>query len=154
MGFTVSNGEEEFSCDKLIVACGGLAGTKLGGSMSGYKLLGKLGHKSTRLRPSLVQLKSSWSGLASLKGVRTNCNIKIYRDDELYAESTGELQFTDYGISGPVVFEVSRDVCQGAGKWSARLDVLPCVTAEELKERAGARDFESAFISIVKEGEV
>ena len=55
-GFTVSNGEQNYFCDKLIVACGGLAGTKLGGTMAGYKLLGKLGHKSTRLRPALVQI--------------------------------------------------------------------------------------------------
>ena len=137
-GFSVSNGEETVRCDKLIVACGGLAGTKLGGSMSGYKLLGKLGHKSTRLRPSLVQLKSEWGGLASLKGVRANANVKIYNGDKLHAESTGELQFTDYGLSGPVIFEVSRDACQGAGKWVAVLDLLPhCDDLEkELHRRA------------------
>ena len=137
-GFSVSNGEETVRCDKLIVACGGLAGTKLGGSMSGYKLLGKLGHKSTRLRPSLVQLKSEWGGLASLKGVRANANVKIYNGDKLHAESTGELQFTDYGLSGPVIFEVSRDACQGAGKWVAVLDLLPhCADLEkELHRRA------------------
>ena len=131
-GFAVSNGEETVICNKLIIACGGLAGTKLGGSMSGYKLLGKLGHKSTRLRPSLVQLKSDWGGLASLKGVRANCNVKIYHNDDLHAESTGELQFTDYGLSGPVIFEVSRDTCQGTGKWIAKLDLLPHCTEEML----------------------
>lgn len=132
-GFAVSGGDETIFCNKLIVACGGLAGTKLGGSMSGYKLLGKLGHKSTRLRPSLVQLKSAWGGLASLKGVRANCNVKIYKDDTLHRESVGEIQFTDYGLSGPVIFEVSRDACQGAGKWTAILDMLPHCTSEQLK---------------------
>ena len=137
-GFSVSNGEETICCDKLIIACGGLAGTKLGGSMSGYKLLGKLGHKSTRLRPSLVQLKSDWGGLVSLKGVRANANVKIYNGDKLHAESTGELQFTDYGLSGPVIFEVSRDTCQGGGKWVAILDLLPHIDdlEEELHRRA------------------
>ena len=132
-GFAVESSEETVRCDKLIIACGGLAGTKLGGSMSGYKLLGKLGHKSTRLRPSLVQLKSGWGGLASLKGVRANCNVKIYHDNNLFAESTGEIQFTEYGLSGPVIFEISRDACQSAGKWVAKLDLLPAFTAEELK---------------------
>lgn len=138
-GFEISNGAETVFCDKLIVACGGLAGTKLGGSMSGYKLLNKMGHKSTRLRPCLVQLKSEWGGLTSLKGVRANANVKIYNDDKLYAESTGELQFTDYGLSGPVIFEVSRDVCQGAGRWVAVLDLLPHCDdlAEELYRRSG-----------------
>lgn len=131
--FLVENGEGSVLCDKLIIACGGLAGTKLGGSMSGYRLLGKLGHKSTRLRPSLVQLKCQWGGVAALKGVRANCHVQILRDGEVFNESTGELQFTDYGLSGPVIFEISRDVCYGGGSWIARLDLLPDSTVEELK---------------------
>lgn len=132
-GFVVANGDETVFCDKLIIACGGLAGTKLGGSMSGYKLLGKLGHKATRLRPSLVQLKSDWGGLASLRGIRANCHVQILCDQLLHAESTGELQFTDYGLSGPVTFEVSRDACQASGKWVAKLDLLPHCSAKELE---------------------
>ena len=131
-GFSVASGEQMIRCDKLIVACGGLAGTKLGGSMAGYKLLGKLGHKSTRLRPTLVQLKCGWGGVVSLKGVRTNCHVQILRDDALFSESTGELQFTEYGLSGPVIFEISRDVCHGSGNWSAKLDFFPECTEEEL----------------------
>ena len=123
--FSITNGEETVSCDKLIVACGGLAGTKLGGSLSGYQLLGKLGHKATRLRPALVQLKTDWNGIAALKGVRANCGAKILRNGEIFAQSSGEMQFTEYGISGPVVFEISRDVCQGAGQWTCQMDFLP-----------------------------
>ena len=138
-GFTVWANEQNIFCDKLIIACGGLAGTKLGGSMSGYKLLSKFGHKVTRLRPSLVQLKCAWSGVVSLKGIRTNCYVQIFKDEKVFAESTGELQFTDYGLSGPVIFEVSRDVCYGGGDWTARLDMLPEYTEDalfhELKRR-------------------
>ncbi len=123
--FFLSDGSEAIRCDKLIIACGGLAGTKLGGGMSGYKLLGKLGHKSTRLRPALVQLKSDWDGVVALKGVRANCHIVIQKDGKPFAQSTGEIQFTEQGISGPVVFEISRDVCYGSGKWSCSLDFLP-----------------------------
>ena len=123
--FSVTSGEETVCCDKLIVACGGLAGTKLGGSLSGYQLLGKLGHKATRLRPALVQLKTGWNGIAALKGVRANCSAQILRDGAVFAQSSGEMQFTEYGISGPVVFEISRDVCQGAGEWTCRMDFLP-----------------------------
>ena len=131
-GFLLETPEETFTCDKLIVACGGLAGTKLGGSMAGYKLLSKLGHHSTRLRPALVQLKSSWGGVVGLKGVRANCRAEILRNGEVFAVSTGELQFTEYGISGPVIFEISRDVCQGGGDWVCRLDFLPDVEEKEL----------------------
>ena len=130
--FRLEGGGEALDCDRLIIACGGLAGTKLGGTMSGYKLLRSLGHHCTRLRPALVQLKSSWGGVIGLKGVRANCHAAILRDGSLFSQSTGELQFTEYGLSGPVIFEVSRDVCQQKGNWSCRLDFLPGVPEEEL----------------------
>ena len=102
--------------------------------MSGYQLLGKLGHRSTRLRPALVQIKCGWGGVVGLKGVRANCHVKILRDEALFAQSTGELQFTEMGLSGPVIFEISRDVCFGKGDWKARLDFLPEMSQEELEE--------------------
>ena len=132
-GFALSDGEETVRCQKLIVACGGLAGTKLGGSMAGYKLLGKLGHKCSRLRPTLVQLKCDWSGVTALKGVRANCRAQIFHDGKLFAESSGELQFTEYGLSGPVIFEVSRDVCFAPGDWHCRLDFISQWSTEDLK---------------------
>ena len=121
-------------CDRLIIACGGLAGTKLGGTMSGYKLLRGFGHKCTKLRPTLVQLKSSWPGAASLKGVRANCHAWILHNGEVFAQSRGELQFTEYGLSGPVIFEISRDVCSDRGEWVCRLDLLPEIEENVLKQ--------------------
>ncbi len=131
-GFRVEGKEETVACDRLIIACGGLAGTRLGGTMSGYKFLRSLGHKCTRLRPTLVQLKSSWAGTAALKGVRANCHAAIYHNDCLHSQSTGELQFTEYGLSGPVMFEISRDACQGTGAWKCRLDFLPAMDGDTL----------------------
>lgn len=138
-GFTLSGREGDYFCNKVIVACGGLAGSKLGGTMSGYQLLGKLGHRSTRLRPALVQIKCGWGGVVGLKGVRANCHVKILRDDHVFAQSTGELQFTEMGLSGPVIFEISRDVCFGKGDWRARLDFLPEMSAGELEEMLAER---------------
>jgi len=132
-GFHLEGTGGSLSCDKLIVACGGLAGTKLGGTMSGYKLLRSLGHSCTKLRPTLVQLKSDWSGCASLKGVRANCRAEILHNGAVFTAGEGELQFTEYGISGPVIFEISRDVCREKGNWIGRLDLLPHVSAAELK---------------------
>ena len=131
-GFLVESKEETVLCDKLIVACGGLAGTKLGGTMSGYKILRMFGHKCTKLRPTLVQLKAGWHAGAALKGVRANCHAAIYRSGELHSESRGEIQFTEYGLSGPVIFEISRDVCQQKGEWICRLDLMPHVDEDTL----------------------
>ena len=138
-GFLVESKEEKFRCDKLIIACGGLAGSKLGGTMSGYKLLRSLGHRCTKLRPTLVQLKSDWRALPGLKGVRANCHAAIYHEERLHAQSTGELQFTEYGLSGPVIFEVSRDACQEKGSWCCRLDFLPHVDGETLADALQGR---------------
>ena len=124
-GFQISGNGQTINVDRLIIACGGLAGTKLGGSMSGYQLLRSMGHHCTRLRPTLVQLKTSWAGVAGLKGVRANCHAAIYHDGALHRESTGEIQFTEVGLSGPVMFEISRDACQGSGEWIGKLDFLP-----------------------------
>ncbi len=123
---------DDYFCNKLIIACGGLAGTKLGGSMSGYQLLRSMGHRVSKLRPALVQLKCGWSGVVSLKGVRANCHAQILHDGMMIAQSTGELQFTEYGLSGPVIFEISRDACQGRGEWLCKLDLLPEIGKEEL----------------------
>ena len=131
-GFCVESSEESVACDRLIVACGGLAGSKLGGSVSGYKLLQRFGHRCTKLRPSLVQLKSDWGGCAALKGVRANCYAQILHNGASFAQSTGELQFTEYGLSGPVIFEISRDVCHEKGTWDCRLDFLPDISTESL----------------------
>ena len=138
-GFSVATSTETVYCDKLIIACGGLAGTKLGGSMAGYKLLARFGHKATKLRPALVQLKTGWPGIAALKGVRANCHVQILRDGNLHNESTGEIQFTDYGISGPVIFETSRDACYGPGEWTAKLDFLPQMEQPQLLQMLAAR---------------
>ena len=91
------------------------------------------------LRPSLVQIKTAWGGIAALKGVRANCHVEIYKDGTLFNQSTGELQLTEMGISGPVVFEISRDVCYGSGEWTAKLDFLPEWTEEQLADEIEKR---------------
>ena len=138
-GFRVDSIEETVFCDRLIVACGGLAGTKLGGSMFGYRFLRNLGHSCTKLRPTLVQLKSGWSGCGALKGVRANCHAAIWHNENLHSESTGELQLTEHGLSGPVIFEISRDACQGGGEWYCRLDFLPDMEESSLRKELARR---------------
>ena len=133
-GFRLETAEESCLCDRLIVACGGLAGSKLGGGMSGYQILRSLGHQCTKLRPTLVQIKTDWPGVASLKGVRAECRGKIYRDDTLFSQGAGEIQFTEFGLSGPMMFELSRDVCREKGNWVCRLDLLPVLSEEELAQ--------------------
>lgn len=58
----------------------------------------------------------------------------MYRDEALFAESKGQVQFTQYGLSGPVIFEVSRDVGQGSGNWKCILDLLPEISEDDLRK--------------------
>ena len=153
-GFSLVTAEETYFCDRLIVACGGLAGSKLGGSLSGYQLLQKLGHHCTPLRPALVQIKSDWPQCASLKGVRANCWAEITRDGQLHSAGMGEIQFTEHGVSGPVIFEISRDVCREKGAWVCTLDLLPEMPAAVLmpmlqKKRETALPAEELFTGIL-----
>ena len=90
------------------MACGGAAGAKLGGVMDGYELLKPLGHKRTALHPALVQLITPPEYPRALKGVRADGRLRLLSGSETLAESEGELQFTENGLSGPAAFDVSR----------------------------------------------
>ena len=131
-GFRLKSADgQSWDCDALIVACGGAAGTKLGGGLSGYQLLRSLGHHCTKLSPSLVQLKSDPGVVQGLKGVRANAGLQLTVNGALLAASRGEVQFTDYGISGPAVFEISRAAALAEGA-VLQLDLLPGYSAADL----------------------
>ena len=114
-GYLVRYDEGEIFAHKLIVACGGAAGAKLGGVSDGYELLKPLGHKRTGLYPSLVQLVTDNEYPRALKGVRADCRLRLMSGEDELARSEGELQFTETGLSGPAAFDISRE-CAMAGK--------------------------------------
>ncbi len=122
---------QSWESEALIVACGGAAGSKLGGGLSGYQILRSLGHHCTKLFPALVQLKSDPELVQGLKGIRANAALRLMVNKALLAESWGEVQFTDYGISGPAVFEISRAAASAEGT-VLHLDLLPGYGADEL----------------------
>lgn len=129
--FFAASASETVVGDRAIVCAGGCAGGKLGGTELGYRLLASFGHTRTKLRPSLVQLRTDTTFVRALKGVRCQA---LLRANECRA--VGEIQFTDYGISGPVVFELSRQI----SPQTVTLDFLPQLTGDAvlalLKQRA------------------
>ena len=112
-GYTVLTDEGALEADRLIVACGGCAGAKLGGVKDGYELLKPLGHKRTNLYPALVQLLTAPEYPRALKGVRCPAALRLTAGEETLAVSEGELQFTETGVSGPAVFDISRAAATG-----------------------------------------
>jgi len=124
-GFRVTTETDSFTADRVILAAGGAAGSKVGGVMDGYRIAKELGHHRTALYPSLVQLKTDPTYPRALKGIKAECGITIRRDDRNVAENKGEVLFTEYGISGPAIFDISRAVATGGEGLSCVLNFLP-----------------------------
>ncbi len=118
-----ATGERYFG-DKLIVCCGGWAGKKLGGSRAGYHLLSQFGHSCTPLYPCLTQLCTDPTWVRALKGVRADAALTLLQNSVPAAQSAGELQFTDFGVSGPEAFAVSRAASVFSGRQALQLDFL------------------------------
>lgn len=131
-GFTLTTPEGNCFADKVIVTAGGAAAPKLGGSSGGYQLLRPLGHRCTKLYPSLVQLRTDTTFTRALKGVRADAQATLYRGKEVLARQQGEVQFTDYGVSGPVIFDLSRAAVTGAAPPVLELDLVPPLSQGEL----------------------
>ena len=123
-GYQVLTDGGALHADKLIVACGGAAGGKLGGVMDGYELLKPLGHKRTSLRPALVQLITAPEYPRSLKGIRAEVQMGLYQGAACLGKSRGELQFTETGVSGPAAFDLSRAAATAGEGAELRIDFL------------------------------
>ena len=124
-GFTIKTETDAFTADAVILAAGGCAGGKVGGVMDGYQIAKALGHHRTALYPSLVQIKTDPTYPRALKGIKAECGITIYRGKEVLAQNRGEVLFTEYGISGPAIFDISRAVATGGESLTCELDFFP-----------------------------
>ena len=131
-GFTVVCDEGNLHADKLIVACGGAAGAKLGGVSDGYELLKALGHKRTKLYPALVQLVTDAEYPRALKGVRAEAALRLLSGREELCSGRGELQFTEKGISGPASFDISRQAAVCGEGAVIDIDFMPDYTLQQV----------------------
>ena len=139
-GFLLRGQDGELAADRVIVACGGMAGEKLGGVKDGYALLGALGHSRTALRPSLVQITTENTYPRALKGVKADCALTLRRGRETLFTSAGELLFTDSGVSGPASFDLSRAVSTaGDAPMELHIDLLRAYSPEETEALLRAR---------------
>lgn len=95
--------------DALILACGGMAAPKTGSDGNGFQLAKQLGHRIYEVVPALVQLRCYEDFFKSVAGVRTEAGLTLFINDKKRSYVQGELQLTDYGISGIPVFQFSRE---------------------------------------------
>ena len=136
-GFAVKTKTNMFYGDSVILATGGKAAPVLGSDGSGYGIAKSFGHTISPVVPALVQLQGKGNFFKSISGVRTNATVSIYVDGELQGKDTGELQLTNYGISGIPVFQVSRYAAKALHQKKsvkAEIDFLPTMSFEELAD--------------------
>lgn len=118
--------------DKVVLACGGKAGVK---NYIGCELLGQLGHKVITPTPALTKLKVADIGLVkSLKGIRHKGTVRLYCDEKFVAAEEGEILFTDYGLSGIAVMQLSSYVTRMKGSVRVCFDAVPDFSFSELKD--------------------
>ena len=102
-----SEERKKIEAGRVIIAAGGQSYPELGSNGSGFELAKELGHSVTRLSPSIVQLKTEKNQVKGLQGIKTDVAVTAYGDNKKICTYDGELLFTDYGISGNVVFNIS-----------------------------------------------
>lgn len=100
---------ERFICDKVIISTGGMAMPVSGSDGNGYNLVKPLGHKINKTTPALVQLRLKWDKLKQINGVKVVGEITLIHKEKEIKSDYGDLLFTDYGISGPPVLQISRE---------------------------------------------
>ncbi len=121
-----------FVCDSVVIATGGLAGgEKLGCDGSMMELLRKAGFKVIKPQPSIVQIKTQNDITKQLKGIKLDAKVAVKKDSKVLKGDFGEVLFTDYGLSGPPVMQVSRAVSKDDGN-TVSLDIMPNTDFSEL----------------------
>ncbi len=98
---------ERLRADSIILAAGGCASPALGSDGSGYEILKKLGHTITPLSPALVQVKTDTAPIKGLSGIKIEGTATLIQGEKVLDSDSGEILFTDYGLSGPPIFQLS-----------------------------------------------
>lgn len=135
-------GKEEFRSASTLIACGGKSYPNTGSTGDGYTLAESVGHTVTELKPSLVPLKSPDKYCAEMMGLSLrNVTLKLYDGKKLIFSELGEMLFTHFGVSGPLVLSASshiRDMMPN--RYHLEIDLKPALSPEQLDARI-QRDF-------------
>ncbi|MCO4845031.1 MAG: NAD(P)/FAD-dependent oxidoreductase [Sulfurovum sp.] len=133
--FTVETSQGTKRCKKLLLASGSPAAPQLGGSNSGYAFATKMGHSLIPRHPSLVQLCSEEPWVKACAGVKVAGVAQLYANGEYITEKKGDLLFTNYGISGLAILDLSREVSTRLANFDyceLNMDLMPELSKEKL----------------------
>lgn len=144
-GVELSDGHK-IPAEDVIVATGGLSYPSTGSTGDGYRFAKETGHQVTDLKPSLVPLKTKEEYIPRLQGLSLkNAGLTIKNGRKILYQDFGEMMFTHFGVTGPMILSASAHIGQALEKseLSAWLDLKPALTAEQLDARI-LREFEAA----------
>ena len=134
VGVEINNSTKLYG-DYFIIATGGASYPLTGSRGEGQKFAKKLGHTIIELKPSLVPIELNESWLKDLMGLSLkNISLSILKNNKVLYKNQGEMLFTNYGISGPLVLSGSRYV-KNEGNYEASIDLKPALNESELDKR-------------------
>lgn len=127
--FEVICNDEKIYCDNLVIATGSKAYPITGSDGLGYTFLSKFNHTIIDVVPALVQLTSDFKYLKLWDGVRSDVALELFEDDKYVDTETGEIQLTNYGISGICTFNLSHYVTRGINnhKYTISINFVPFI---------------------------
>lgn len=133
----------DISCRAAVICTGGLSYPLTGSTGAGYKMARELGHSIVPCRPSLVPLESDDEYCAQMQGFSLkNVTLSAYENDKLIFRELGEMLFTHFGVSGPLVLSASSHMRNfGSAKYRLSIDLKPALDEKKLDARL-LRDFE------------
>lgn len=139
----VETSEGTISCRAAVICTGGLSYPLTGSTGDGYRMAQELGHTVTECRPSLVPLESDDDYCAEMQGFSLkNVTLSAFEDDKLIYKELGEMLFTHFGVSGPLVLSASSHMRSfGSSKYRLEIDLKPALDEKKLDARL-LRDFE------------
>mgnify|MGYP002559672636 FL=1 len=150
----VRTNEGVIDCRAAVICTGGLSYPLTGSTGAGYELAREMGHTVTPCRPSLVPLESDDEYCAEMQGFSLrNVTLSAYEDDKLIFRELGEMLFTHFGVSGPLVLSASSHMRNfGKAKYRLSIDLKPALDEKKLDarllrdfEKYANRDFENAL---------
>ena len=133
--FVLQTSQGEQKASHLILASGSSAYPQLGGSNAGYAFATKMGHSLIARYPSLVQLCSDETWVKECAGVKIVAEVTLYANKEQIVQKRGDILFTNYGISGLAILDLSREVSIRLASFEyceLHLDIMPHFTKEKL----------------------
>ena len=129
--FEVKSNDSIYKFDYLVVACGSKAYKKSGSDGNGYILMKKFGHNIVKTHPGIVQLRLNGDSFKKMSGTKFKANAKLVVDEKEVFEFYHDVLFTDYGISGPTILQLSGEAIRAKNKG---LDVKIRIDTVDLDE--------------------